>query len=86
MDLLDAFWWYQRKQTGLGHAFRDNVELVLDKLAQNPMVHPLVYLTVRRAFIRCFPFGIFYILQDNTIIVLAVLHARRDPVNWKDRL
>jgi toxin ParE1/3/4 len=85
-DLLDAFHWYQAKQHGLGHEFRFSVNESLSKLAAYPGIYPRVHLHVRRALIRRFPFGIFYFIEETSVIVLAVAHARRDPGNWKARI
>ena len=38
-----------------------------------------------RILIRRFPFGIFYVEGPEQIVVLAVLHGRRDPKRWKER-
>jgi len=34
---------------------------------------------IRRMLIRRFPYGIFYVVKDDAVVVLAVLHGRRDP-------
>lgn len=42
----------------------------------------MVHGRVRRCLIRRFPYGIFYILADRKIVVLAVLHVRKEPPDW----
>ncbi len=85
-DLLDAFHWYEEQRTGLGHDFKLCVDEVMSMLSKHPNLFPSVHKHVRRAFIKRFPFGIFYIVVNETVVILAVLHARRDPANWKKRL
>ena len=82
-DLRDAFSWYESHKPGLGHDFKNCVEDVLSILTRTPNIYPTVHKQIKRAFIKRFPFGIFYIVEKNKIIILAVLHARRDPENWK---
>jgi len=84
-DLLDAFQWYQTQRTGLGHDFKMCVDSVLSNLVKHPTIHKKVFQNIRRAVIKRFPFGVFYIVKDKSIVVLAVLHARRNPVEWKRR-
>jgi len=86
LDLLDTFHWYQEQRPGLGLDFKLCVDEVISKLQKRPTIYKKIYHDVRRAVIKRFPFGIFYIEDANTITVLAVLHARRDPVNWKSRI
>ena len=85
-DLLDAFHWYQEQQEGLGHDFKSSVDEVIVKIRKNPLNYKTVFQNVRRSVTRRFPFGIFYIVENKKVIVLAVLHARRDPMNWKNRI
>ena len=85
-ELLDTFQWYQKQRQGLGFDFKLCVDEILSKIQKNPFVHKKVFQNVRRSAIKRFPFGVFYIVENNTIIILAVLHARRDPMNWKSRI
>lgn len=84
-DLLDAFYWYQEKQAGLGHDFKLCVDVALSKIVKNPSSYKNIYNDIRRVVIRKFPFAIFYMVEENSVVVLAVLHARRNPVKWKSR-
>ena len=56
-----------------------------DQQALNQLT-PLVYKQLRRANVRRFPYGVFYQIKDKSIIVVAILHARRAPRHWKSRL
>lgn len=84
-DLLDAFQWYQEQRTGLGLDFKLCVDDALSKLSKQPSYYRKIHHDVRRVVIKRFPFGIFYIVTNNKVIILAVLHARRDPTKWKSR-
>jgi len=86
LDLLDTFHWYQEQRFGLGLDFKLCVDEVISKLHKRPSLYKKIHRDVRRAIIKRFPFGVFYIENNNTVIILAVLHARRDPVNWKNRI
>jgi hypothetical protein len=41
---------------------------------------------VRRALLRKFPYGVFYFVFDDTVVVLACFHTRRDPKDWQKRV
>ena len=84
-DLRDAFSWYESHKPGLGFDFKHCVEEVLSRLTRTPYIYPKVYKQVKRAFIKRFPFGIFYVVEENRVVILAVLHARRNPEYWKKR-
>ncbi len=47
--------------------------------------YPLVHKELRRMLIRRFPYGLFYLMEEGMIVLLAVFHARRDPKQWQSR-
>ncbi|MSS76216.1 MAG: hypothetical protein EXR90_04935 [Methyloglobulus sp.] len=59
---------------------------VLARLTRNPELYRKIHGDVRRILIDRFPFGIFFIENEQHIVILAVLHARRSPAVWKDRI
>ena len=85
-DLLTTFNWYQKQRSGLGFDYKLCIDEVFSKIQKHPTIYKKVYRELRRAVIRRFPFGVFYLVEDKTIIILAVLHARRDPALWKSRI
>ena len=85
-DLLDAFYWYQKQRQGLGLDFKLCVDEVISKIRRNPLIHKEIFQNVRRSVIKRFPFGVFYTIENERIIILAVMHARRDPMKWKNRI
>jgi toxin ParE1/3/4 len=84
-DLAEAFTWYEEQRPGLGQDLLLSVEAGLAMIAENPQAFPVVHKTVRRALIQRFPYGVFYVVEEFDIVVLAVFHARRNPGRWKAR-
>lgn len=64
----------------LEHRVLDQFDLVIDRLVAFPNGAPPVdgFLGVRRARMRQFPHGVFYRLDGDDILILRVLHTRRD--------
>ena len=86
LDLEDAADWYERKAAGLGNEFLQEVESVFERITEFADSYPMIYRTIRRCVLRRFPFCIFYTADGEAIDVLAVMHASRDPNNWKTRV
>jgi toxin ParE1/3/4 len=78
-EYADAAQWYEARATGVGYRFVERVEQSLILIAEAPRRPAPMFADVRRVRIRDFPFFIFYVVEDFRIVVLAVLHARRDP-------
>ena len=84
-DLEDAANWYELQRQRLGLEFLDSVEETLGLIQKHPSMFPVVHKNSRRALIHKFPFGVHYVIADETIVVLAVMHGSRDPKRWKSR-
>ncbi len=83
VELSEAASWYERQRSGLGQAFLKAIEQALDRISDNPLQFPMVHRNVRRALPTRFPFGVFFRVRREHVIVLAVLHASRSPARWK---
>ncbi len=84
-DLRDAFRWYQRQRRGLGLEFNAQVDVAVRSAAREPEAHLVVHADVRRALVHRFPYGIFFVADTEGIVVIAVMHHRRDPEVWRAR-
>jgi plasmid stabilization system protein ParE len=66
-------------QYGRGDAFMLAVHQVFDRIAERPLMFPLVYGDVRRALLRRFAYSAFFVVDGDAVVILAVHHQRRDP-------
>ena len=78
-DIDEAFLWYERQQTGLGEEFLKAVQSALENVVAHPTRYPVVHRETRRALLHRFPYGIFYRVYSERIVVVACMHGRRDP-------
>ena len=51
-----------------------------------PERFPVVHAQCRRALLRRFPYGIYFVPTAELISVVACMHALRDPRRWKERV
>jgi plasmid stabilization system protein ParE len=84
-DLSDAAVWYEEQLPKLGHQFLDEVLVAFFSIAEAPLRYPIVHRTTRRALIQRFPFGVYFHVENATIVVIAVMHGSRNPHRWKTR-
>jgi len=84
-DVQSSYDWYEKQQAGLGDEFLDALDQVIEGLHRLPEKHPIVHHNVRRALLRRFPYGVFYLNEPPRVVILAVVHQRRDPTRWQDR-
>jgi toxin ParE1/3/4 len=84
-DVAEAFEWYEQRIPGLGLEFLRAVDVTFAIIARAPELFPPLQKGIRRARLRRFPYGVFFIERSGTISVLAVMHAHRDPRRWLSR-
>jgi toxin ParE1/3/4 len=84
-DLLEARSWYDNIRPELGGRFALAVEATVEAIAERPWQFAVVYRNRRRAGVRRFPYGLFFELQEDRIVVIACFHGRRNPRRWKSR-
>jgi toxin ParE1/3/4 len=85
-DITDAALWYEARATGLGADFLRVVAVALAEIQRMPERFPVVQMQCRRALLRRFPYGIYFVASAELISVVACMHARRDPRRWEERV
>ncbi|GAN33227.1 MAG: type II toxin-antitoxin system RelE/ParE family toxin [Candidatus Brocadia sp. AMX2] len=78
-DLKEAFVWYEGKRKGLGYDFLLQIDAALRFIEENPTIHPIVFKGTRKHLIRRFPYKAIYLVERENIVVLAVIHGKRNP-------
>ncbi len=77
--------YYELQRAGLGEAFADAVEKVLDRIRVMPQLHQTVFGNIRRAVVRRYPYCVYYREESTLVRVLSIFHTSRDPAIWQSR-
>jgi hypothetical protein len=85
-DLADGFNFYEKIEPGLGDHFLDSLYSDIDSLQLYAGIHIIHFGKYHRLLSKRFPYGIYYQVEDNNVVVRAVLDLRRDPRWIKRRL
>jgi hypothetical protein len=85
LDALDAARWYEGERADLGTEFLTELRATFSRIEEGPQRFPVVFREVRRAILRRFPFGVFFIVEAKSAVVLAITHLRRHPGAWQRR-
>ena len=85
-DVEAAFAWYEGERKGLGTSFTQELRATYARILDRPLGYQVVRSDVRRAMMRRFPYAVFYVVEDDVILVTAVLHTSRNPAAWQRRI
>ena len=81
----EAFDWYEQRRPGLGADFVAQIQEVFDRISTTPELYAQIFHDVRRGVVRRFPYSVFYKIESQQVVVLAVFHSNRDPKIWQER-
>ena len=84
-EFIAAGRYYNRQVPGLREAFVDEVEAGIRTILDGPEVWRVVENDVRRYLIHRFPYGIYYTIERDLVVIWAVKHLHRDPDYWHYR-
>ena len=85
-DLSDGYRFYEAQDQGLGDYFTSCLRADIESLRLYAGIHRVVYQDYHRLLSRVFPFGIFYTVEQDAVMIWAILDMRRDPSWIKARL
>src|SRR5207253_2189401 len=85
-EIQEAFDWYEERSEGLGAEFLRAADACLSGVQRSPESYQVVHDEVHRALLRRFPYALFYLVREDTIIVLACFHVKRNPADWHRRI
>ena len=85
-DIEDAYQWYEQQRPGLGVEFLAALRATMDLVLVHPEAFPVLHRDTRRVLLRHrFPYGLFYRVYGETVVIVACMHAKREPQRWKSR-
>ena len=86
LDVEEAVIFYRKKSDKLGERFYKNFLQSIEEILLYPQNYSYIHKPVRRHIIRNFPYKVYYIVLNKTIIVIGVAHAKRSSSYIKSKL
>jgi plasmid stabilization system protein ParE len=85
-DLRNARAWYEAQSSGLGDEFLAEIDRIFSLIEARPDAYAIVHRKARKASVRRFPYVVLYVERQGDLVVLGVLHHRRDPGTARARM
>ena len=84
-EYYEALRWYLDIGGHLGERFAQAVEETQETIAQSPLRFPVIHKGRHKAGVRRFPYGLYYLIEDTRIVIIACFHGKRNPRVWQRR-
>ena len=75
--------WLEAERAGLGEDFIDAYLQIVAGIERNPQMYEEVRRGVRRARLRRFGYRFYYLIENSTAVIVAILHDRQDRSDWE---
>jgi len=87
LDITENIEWYNKAQAGLGTTFYNQIKQIINTIRKNPFAFAPRYKKIRTATLKKFPFMVHYFVNDEqeSIVIISILHTSRNPKTWDER-
>ena len=76
-DLLNAFWFYENQNDGIGNYFKSSVGTDIESLKIYGGIHPTVH-GYHRMVCKTFPYNIYYRIASESLVEVIAIIAHRE--------
>ena len=78
--------YYNQQKVGLGFEFAFEIQKTLNLIEKYPDAWSPFSANTRKCNCNRFPYIVIYHHQENSITILAIMHSKRKPDYWKNRI
>jgi plasmid stabilization system protein ParE len=85
-DVEAAFDWYEGEEPELGFEFLEELRAAYQRILDHPFGYQELRSGIRRALTHRFPYAVYFAVEGESIVIVAVLSTARDPAEWQRRI
>ncbi len=86
IEFEESVQFYRHRGRTLGSRFASEVRAAIRKIMAEPSRWRVLEEDVRRCPVRVFPYAVLYTIEEDFILIIEVMHGKREPGYWKMRL
>ena len=85
-ELANAIEYYNYQLPGLGSEFYKEINRAINRINKFPYAWTKIGLYTRRCLLKRFPYALYYTLENESILILAIANLHRKPEYYKNRI
>lgn len=86
LEFEEAVRFYRARGRTLGDRLALEVRAAIRKILETPERWRVIEGGVRRCRVRVFPYSVLYTVEPDYIMIVAIMHSKREPGYWQQRL
>jgi plasmid stabilization system protein ParE len=84
-EYAEAVQYYTEQRVEVAQAFINAIEDTVYRIRESPNRYIEIDHEVRKCMVRRFPYKLLYTVEQDFILILAIMHCSRKPGYWKNR-
>jgi len=85
-EFREAARYYESEAAGVGMAFIVAVHKAAGEVVEFPLAAQALRAGIRKKVLQHFAYNLFYAIEIDAIVIVAVAHQRKRPNYWRARL
>ncbi|MDO8990409.1 MAG: type II toxin-antitoxin system RelE/ParE family toxin [Sideroxyarcus sp.] len=85
-EFREAARYYESEAAGVGLSFIAAVHKGVAEIVELPLASQAARAGIRKKVLKHFSYSLFYAIESDTIVIVAVAHQRKRPNYWRARL
>lgn len=85
-EYREAALWYAERDQKVASRFLACVENAIERIVESPQRWRVIEEDIRRCLTHVFPYAILYTIESDYLLIVAVMHASREPGYWTSRV
>ncbi|MBX3042825.1 MAG: type II toxin-antitoxin system RelE/ParE family toxin [Candidatus Kapabacteria bacterium] len=85
-ELKEAVQYYNKQLGELGNEFAEEVKKSIKRIIYFPYLWKKLSDRTRKCPCKRFPYNIIYFIDKKKIVIVAIMHSKRKPDYWKNRV
>lgn len=85
-ELLEAVTYYNEQSEGLGFELAAEVLRAIERIIRYPLAWAPLSERTRRCRTNRFPFGVLYQVRKDHILIVSIMHMKRQPDSWRNNI
>ena len=77
---------YSERRCELGIRLLNSLDETLGRISIKPEIYRELEPGIRKTRLKTFPYALVYRIRNDKVEIIAVMHVRRRPGYWKDRV
>ncbi len=86
VEYREAAAFYEGRRPGLGATFTIEIEATIHRIMERPERFRFLEQDVHVCRTHTFPYAILYTVEQESVLLIAIMHLRRKPGYWRHRL